>query len=88
MLRPIQEILAQTMESIQKVRACENQLELKDQIFEKKEHLRLAYLQEDWTQAIMIANDLLDLPLSTMDKEQALWTRRKAGEHLAAKAYL
>lgn len=90
MLRPIQELLIQTLDSIKSVRAqaIEETTSTKDLIFEKKEHLRIAYLQEDWQQAIMLANDLLDLPLSMVDKEQAIWTRRKAGEHLAAKCYL
>lgn len=90
MLRPIQEVLALTMDSIKSIRENSNICEVstKDLIFEKKEQLRLAYLSEDWTQAIMLANDLLDLPVSIVDKEQALWTKRKAGEHLHAKCYL
>lgn len=90
MLRPIQELLAQTMDSINSVRAQAHMdtSEPRDVIFEKKEHMRLAYLAEDWTQVIMLANDLLEMPLSMVDREQAIWTRRKAGEHLSAKCYL
>ena len=93
MLRPIQEVLALTMDSIKSIREnsnfCEVSVETtKDLVFEKKEHMRLAYLQEDWTQVIMLANDLLEMPVSTLDKEQAIWTKRKAGEHLHAKCYL
>lgn len=90
MLRPIQEVLALTMDSIKSIRENSNICEVstKDLILNKKEQMRIAYLQEDWQSAIMVANDLLDLPLSMVDKEQAIWTRRKAGEHLSAKCYL